>query len=79
MVVMRSIRETARIFKEMDPETQITEATLRKMIAEGTIPAVKTGVKYLLNVNLILDMLEGSKNNESGKINIRRNEIVIEK
>lgn len=60
MCRMRSIRETAQFFREMDPDTQITEKTLRNMIAEGTIPAVRTGVKYLLNVDLLLDMFGNS-------------------
>lgn len=68
MPKMRSVRETARIFKEMDPETQITETTLRKMIAEGTIPVVKTGVKFLINVDLLLDMFGASPENGTVKI-----------
>lgn len=56
MCRMRSIRETAKYFREMDPDTEITEYTLRQMIAEGTIPAFKTGVKYLINLDLVLDM-----------------------
>ena len=55
MCRIRSIRETAKYFKEMDPETEITEYTLRQMIAEGTIPAVKTGVKFLINLDLVLE------------------------
>lgn len=53
---MRSIRDTAKYFKEMDPETEITECTLRQMISEGTIPAVKTGIKYLINLDQLLAM-----------------------
>lgn len=56
MCRMRSIRETADFFKEMDPDTQITETTIRTMIAEGTIPAVETGVKYLLNLDQLLTL-----------------------
>lgn len=55
MCRMRSIRDTARYFREMDPDTEITEYTLRQMIAEGTIPAVKTGVKFLINLDLVLE------------------------
>lgn len=69
MCRMRSIRETAEIFREMDPETQITEKTLRIMIAEGTIPVVKTGVKYLINVDLLLEMFGTSPVNGMAKIN----------
>lgn len=54
---MRSIREVAKYFKDMDPDTQITEYTLRKMISEGTIPAVKTGAKYLINLDTFLKII----------------------
>lgn len=56
MCRIRSIRDTAKMFKEMDPKTEITESTLRTMIAEGTIPVLKTGNKYLINVDSLLDM-----------------------
>ena len=56
MCRMRSIRETAKYFREMDPDTEITEYTLRQMINEGTIPAVKTGIKYLVNLDAVLDL-----------------------
>lgn len=61
---IRSVRETARIFKEMDQDTEITESTLRKMIASGTIPYVKSGNKYLLNVDLLLEILENPTKKE---------------
>lgn len=54
---IRSVREVARYCKQMDPETQLTEYTLRKMIAQGTIPAVKSGAKYLINLDRLLEML----------------------
>lgn len=53
---MRSIKDAAKYFRELDPETELTEYTLRKMIAEGTIPAVKTGAKFLINIDQILAM-----------------------
>lgn len=56
---IRSIRDTAKMFKEMDPNTEITENTLRKMIAEGTIPVLKTGNKFLINVDLLIKMCYG--------------------
>ena len=79
MPKMRSVRETARIFKEMDPETQITETTLRKMIAEGTIPVVKTGVKFLINVDMLIDMLDASPVNGTVKIGAGKLNPVINK
>lgn len=56
MCRMRSIRETAKMFKEMDPNTEITECTIRKMVDQGTIPVFKTGTKYLINVDSLLEM-----------------------
>lgn len=56
MCRMRSIRDTAKFFKEMDPNTEITEHTLRKMVDQGTIPVFKTGTKYLINVDSLLEM-----------------------
>lgn len=78
MCRMRSIRETAQFFKDMDPETQITQKTLRKMVSEGTIPSVKTGVKYLLNVDLLLDIF-GNQADGSAKLNAKSTDFVVNK
>lgn len=51
---MRTIKDTAKWFKDHDPDTEITEFTIRQMIKEGTIPAVKTGVKFLINLDALL-------------------------
>lgn len=56
---IRSIKETADFFKKMDPETQLTEKTIRIMVSEGTIPVLKTGKKYLINVDLLIKMCYG--------------------
>lgn len=65
MCRMRSVRDVAKYFREMDPQTEITEATIRKMIAEGTIPAVKTGIKYLINLDGLLKMFGVDTNKEN--------------
>lgn len=67
MCRMRSIRETAEFFKKMDPETQLTEKTIRTMVSEGTIPVFKTGNKFLLNVDSLLEMF-GTPVNGMSKI-----------
>ena len=51
---IRTIRDTAKFFKEMDPDTEITESAIRQMIKEGTIPVVKTGIKQLINLDVLL-------------------------
>lgn len=62
--IMRSVRETARIFKELDPDTEITEYTLRQMIKNNSIPYVKTGMKFILNVDLLMKHFYGEMPND---------------
>ncbi len=64
---MRSIKEVATYFKQRDPDTQMTEPTIRRMINDGTIPVVKTGIKYLINLDALLSML-GINEDEMSKI-----------
>lgn len=65
MIRMRSIRETAEFFKEMDPDTQLTEKTIRTMIAQGSIPVFNTGKKFLINLDVLLEMFSTPINKNS--------------
>ncbi len=56
MCKIRSIKQAADYFKELDPDTQITEYTLRKLVSSGTIPSVKSGNKNLVNLDQILEV-----------------------
>ena len=58
MCKIRSIKQAAEYFRQLDPETQITEYTLRKLIADGTIPSIKTGNKNLVNLDQVLSLFE---------------------
>ncbi len=58
MCKIRSIKQAADYFKQLDSETQITEYTLRKLIADGTIPSIKTGNKHLVNLEQVLSLFE---------------------
>ena len=58
MCKIRSIKQAAEYFRQLDPETQITEYTLRKLIADGTIPSIKTGNKHLVNLDQVLSLFE---------------------
>ncbi|MBQ0040813.1 MAG: hypothetical protein KBS56_02150 [Clostridiales bacterium] len=51
----RSISGTIAQIKADDPETAITESLLRKLIREGYIPSVKSGCKYLVDLDDIYD------------------------
>ena len=56
MCRLRSVRETAQMFKDMDPDTQLTEYTIRALIAQGQIPVVRVGRKFLINVDTVLEL-----------------------
>ena len=58
MCKIRSIKQAAEYFRQLDPETQITEYTLRKLIADGTIPSITTGNKHLVNLDQVLSLFE---------------------
>lgn len=56
MCKIRSIKQAADYFREVDPDTQITEYTLRKLISDGIVPAIKSGNKSLVNLDQILNI-----------------------
>ena len=56
MTRIRSVSEVVKYFKEKDPNTQLTNATIRRLIADGTIPVIKVGVKCLVNLDLVESM-----------------------
>ena len=58
MCKIRSIKQAADYFKQHDPETQITEYTLRKLIADGIIPSIKTGNKHLVNLDQVMFLFD---------------------
>ena len=54
-VKMRTIRQCAKYFKEIDPETAITEHALRVMAKEGVITIFKVGNRNLINLDKLID------------------------
>lgn len=47
---MRTIDKAAEHFKEIDPDTAITKTALRTMVINKTLPSVKVGSKYLIDL-----------------------------
>lgn len=56
MARMRSIREAAKMIKEVDHNTCISEGVLRRMVEAGTIPHVPIGKKKVVNVDAIFEL-----------------------
>jgi len=58
---MRTIAECARLIKEDDPQTAITQNAIRSMVLTGRIPHVKVGAKRLINYDLMVNILQNSQ------------------
>jgi len=56
---MRCIRTATAYFKEMDPDTAVTESFIKRLIRSGVIGHRKAGKKYLVDVDQIVDYLHG--------------------
>lgn len=60
MVRMRTIKDTIKFFQAQDPDTGMTEYTLRRMISSGQVSTLKVGTKHLINLDALLETLEKS-------------------
>ena len=58
---MRNVKELVAMVKESDPNTSITEYTIRKLITSGELPCVRTGRKILISVEVFERFLRGEK------------------
>ncbi len=60
---MRTISETCKEFKKVDPDSALTESALRAMIKNGDITCVTyVGTRALINFDALVEML--TKNNK---------------
>lgn len=58
---IRTIPEAASELKRVDPLCAISYKTIRRMIAEGTLPTVKVGTKYLVDLDKLEDLFLGKE------------------
>ncbi len=56
---MRTIQEAAIELKKADPYTAITPHAIRQLVLSGTIPHIKAGKKYLVNMQTLENYLCG--------------------
>lgn len=54
---MRTVRGAIAEIKAYDPNTDITERKLRRMISNGDLPTVRIDNTILLNYDLLLERL----------------------
>ena len=54
---MRTIAEAYKYLQKSDPDTAMNPHAIRKLILTQTIPSVKSGNKYLINLDTLEDYL----------------------
>lgn len=59
MVKLRTLSEAYNYIKEQDPDTALTPWAIRIMIVSGEVPCIKSGKKYLIDMDRLLDYLTG--------------------
>lgn len=55
---LRSVRQAIAQIKESDPGTSLTETILRKMVADGDLPAIKFKSKFLIDMDTLESILK---------------------
>lgn len=54
---MRGIKEAIEEIREFDPDTALTQTFLRRLILRHEIPSVKSGRRYLINMDILNEYL----------------------
>ncbi|MCR5199629.1 MAG: DNA-binding protein [Saccharofermentans sp.] len=57
---IRTIRGAVAELRQVDPDTSVTEYTLRQLIKSGVLPVVMSGNRYLINMDTLADVLKGT-------------------
>jgi hypothetical protein len=56
---MRLIKEAIAYYKEIDPQTALTENALRRLVKNGEVKSVRIGAKYLVDMANLDSYLAG--------------------
>lgn len=65
--MIRTIKGALEEIKARDPKSDITMYAIRQIVKEGRIPYIRSGKKYLINVENVLEYFNGNQ-----KINIEK-------
>lgn len=58
---IRTIQGALNDIRRTDPDTPLSYGIIRRWILSGQLPAVKSGNKYLINMEVLARFLEGTK------------------
>lgn len=56
---MRTVADAVKELKALDENTAVTEYYVRQLAISGAIPRVKSGKKYLINLDSLIEHLSG--------------------
>lgn len=59
--MIRTIKGALEEIKARDPKSDITMYAIRQIVKEGKIPYIRSGKKYLINVETLLDYISGKQ------------------
>lgn len=62
--MIRTIKGALEEIKARDPKSDITMYAIRQIVKEGKIPYIRSGKKYLLNVEKLIDYISGVKESD---------------
>lgn len=62
--MIRTIKGALEEIKARDPKSDITMYAIRQIVKEGKIPYIRSGKKYLLNVEKLIDYISGIKESD---------------
>lgn len=64
--MVRTIKGVVDELRKDDPDTSVTEYAIRSWIKSGALPSVKSGNKYLLDMEVVRKFLAGDlRSNET--------------
>lgn len=58
--MVRTIEKAVEELRKQDPDTPVTAYMLRRWIKSGVLPSVKSGNKYLVNMEILDQYLKGN-------------------
>lgn len=62
---MRTIPQTVKEIKELDKNTAMNEHCLRKLVANGTIPHVRSGRKIFVCLDTVFEYISNPKEKQT--------------
>lgn len=59
---LRTINGAYAALKELDPSTAISTSAIRKLVKSGQLPAIYSGNRTYINMDILTDLLEQPEN-----------------